>query len=84
MRDANVRNDLKIQSFNWADKSVGDCFQRLQETVHSLEGNGFKYGLKEERRQKQSDSSLIEGKDLLAVSDRLWKASRVGYERSRG
>ena len=79
-----VQTSLTIHSTKQIDQYIGDCFQCRQETFYSLEGNGFKFELKVERRRKQSGSSLIEGKDLVAVFARLWEASRVICDRGRG
>ena len=57
-------NILSI-TFNKADELGGDLFQHLQETLHSLEGNGFKYELKVEHRK--AITQLLERKDLVAV-----------------
>ena len=52
-------------TFNEADKLGGDCFQHLQETLHSMEGNSFKYELKVE--QRKAIRQLLEGRDLPAI-----------------
>jgi len=56
---------LLINTFNTADESGGDCFQRLQETFHSFEENGFKYELKV--GQRKAIRQLFERRDVLAV-----------------